>query len=100
MIPNIIDCIYNISTRKYSSLSNRRLPYLMNPRGHKVTQNAYISPSTHTRQLLLVKFCDITAGIGASIRKHERTNKRTDRLTDGQTDELMEGHVEERSMFL
>ena len=35
--------------------------------GLRVTQNAYFSLITHTKQLLLVTFCDTTAGIGASF---------------------------------
>ena len=35
--------------------------------GLRVTQNAYFSLMTHTRQLLLVTFCDTTAGIGAIL---------------------------------
>ena len=30
----------------------------------RVTQNAYFSLVTHTKQLLLVTLCDTTAGIG------------------------------------
>ena len=40
--------------------------------GLRVTQNAYFSLITHTKQLLLVTFSDTTAGIGASFRKHRR----------------------------
>ena len=56
--------------------------------GLRVTQNAYFSLITHTKQLLLVKFSDTTAGIGASFRKHARTHTRTDGRTEaeGQTD--------------
>ena len=39
-------------------------PCLMDLRGQRVTQNAYFSLLTHTKQLLLVKCCDRTAGIG------------------------------------
>ena len=35
--------------------------------GLRVTQNAYFSLMTHTKQLLLVTFCYTTAGIGASF---------------------------------
>ena len=51
-------------------------------RGLRVTQNEYFLLMTHTKQLLLVTFCYITAGIGASFRTHE--TGRTE--TDGQTD--------------
>ena len=51
--------------------------------GLRVTQNAYSSLMTHTKQLLLVTFCYTTAGIGASFRTHARTDGRTE---EGQTD--------------
>ena len=35
--------------------------------GLRVTQDAYFSLLTHTKQLLLVTFCDMTSGIGASF---------------------------------
>ena len=38
--------------------------------GLRVTQNEYLSLITHTKQLLLVAFCDATAGIGTSFRTH------------------------------
>ena len=41
---------------------------------------------THTSQLLVVTSCDTTAGIGASFRKHGRTDGRTDTRMEGQTD--------------
>ena len=40
--------------------------------GLRVTQNAYFSLITHTKQLLSVIFCDTTAGIGATFRTHGR----------------------------
>ena len=46
-----------------------------------MTQNAYFSLLKHTKQLLLVTFCDTTAGIGASFW----TNERTYATMDGQT---------------
>ena len=55
--------------------------------GLRVTQNAYFSLLTHTKQLLLVTFCDTTAGNSVSFRTHRRTNERTDGQTDaGWTD--------------
>ena len=39
-------------------------------------------PLRNMEQLLLVKFCDSPAGIGASLR----TDRGTDRLTEGRTD--------------
>ena len=40
----------------------------------RVTQDAYFSLLTHTKQLFLVKFCDTTAGNSVSFRTHRRTN--------------------------
>ena len=54
--------------------------------GLRVTQDAYFSLLTHTKQLLLVAFCHATAGNGAKFRTHERTDGQTDRRTDGWTD--------------
>ena len=53
-----------------------------------MTQNAYSSLSTHTKQLLLVTFCDTLAGIEVSFWADGtgRTDERTDERTDGQTD--------------
>ena len=45
----------------------------------RVTQNAYFSLLTHTKQLLLVTFCDKTAGSGVRFWTHGRQ-------TDGWTD--------------
>ena len=49
-----------------------------------MTKNAYFSLSTYIKQLLLVTFCDTTAGIGVSFR----TDARTDggQTEEGQTD--------------
>ena len=38
---------------------------------------------THAKQLLLVTFCDTTAGIGATFQTHTQTDGRR---TEGQTD--------------
>ena len=64
----------------------------MDPKGLKVTQNAYFSFLTHTKQLLLVTFCDTTAGNRASFGTHKQTNVRTNNQTepDGQTDMQVE----------
>ena len=53
--------------------------------GLRVTQNAYFSLMTHTKQLLLVTFCCTTAGIEVSFRTDGR---KTDggRRMEGQTD--------------
>ena len=55
----------------------------MDLRGLVVTKNAYFSLLTHTKQLLLVTICYITAGNGVSFLKHGRTDGRG---TEGQTD--------------
>ena len=47
--------------------------------GLRVTQDAYFSLLSHTKQLLLVTFSDITAGIEASFWTDART-------AEGQTD--------------
>ena len=54
----------------------------MDPVSLRVTQNVYFSLLTHTKQLLLMTFCQTTAGNGASFRTHGMT----DGMTDGQTD--------------
>ena len=51
--------------------------------GLRVTQKAYFLLITHTKQLLLVMFCDPTAGTGVSFRTDARTHGRTD---GGRTD--------------
>ena len=48
----------------------------------RVTQNAYFSLITHTKQLLLVTVSDTSAGIGASFR----TDTRQTAAAEGQTD--------------
>ena len=59
------------------------LPGLIKPRDLRVTQNAYFSLLTHTKQVSLAAFCDSTAGNGASFRTLGRTNGER---TEGQTD--------------
>ena len=49
--------------------------------GLRVTQNAYFSLMTHTKQLFLVTFSCITAGIKVSFRTDG--GRRTDGRTDG-----------------
>ena len=39
----------------------------MDPSAKRVTQNAYFSLLTYTKQLLLVTFCNTTTEIGASF---------------------------------
>ena len=46
------------------NIRNSDLPCLMDPRCQRVAQNTYFSLLTHTKQLLLVTFCETTAGIG------------------------------------
>ena len=48
-------------------------------RGLRVTQDAYFSLLSHTKQLLLVTFSDTTAGIEASFRTDGRTDRRGSR---------------------
>ena len=53
----------------------------MDPKGLRVTQNAYFSLIRHTKQLLSVTFCDATAGIGISkVRQTADDRWTTDRL--------------------
>ena len=59
----------------------------MDPRGLRVTHNAYFSLLTHTTKLLLVTFCDLTAKTGVSFQTHGKDG--TYRL-DGQTDVKIE----------
>ena len=51
------------------------------PQQQRVTQNEYFSLISHTKQLLLVTFCDTTAGVSIIFRTHGRTHGggRTDR---------------------
>ena len=51
-------------------------------RGLGVTQNANFSLLTHTKKLLLVKFCDRTAETGVTFRTHGRNHGRTHGWTD------------------
>ena len=63
----------------------------MDPRGLRVTQNAYFSLLTLTKKLLLVTFCDPTAETGVSFPTHGRTEQTDGRdKTDGQTDVKVE----------
>ena len=50
--------------------------------GLRVTQNAYFSLITHTKQLLLVTFSDTTAEIGASFRTDARRRTEDGGRTD------------------
>ena len=52
------------------------LTYWTQGRGLRVTQNVYFSPLTHTKQLLLVTFCDTTAGIRNSKVLHTALSRR------------------------
>ena len=50
-------------------------------------QNAYFLVITHTKQLLLMIFCDPSAGIRVNFRKHGRTDGgRRTAAAEGQTD--------------
>ena len=69
----------------------------MEPRGLKVTQNAYFSLLTHTKQLLLVTFCHPTAG----IVKWDGTDGRRRRSKDGRRiDMKVESYVDCKSRVL
>ena len=57
----------------------------MDPVSLRVTQNAYFSLLTHSKQLLLVAYCDPTAEITKWDGKDGTTDGRTDTRTDGQT---------------
>ena len=55
----------------------------MDFRGLRVIQNAYFSLSSYTKQLLLVTFCDMTAGIGNSQVLQDADGRRLmEELTD------------------
>ena len=60
-------------------------PYLMDHRNLWVTQKAYFSLLTHTKQLLLLLLYDTTARIEYSFwihgRNYEQTYERMDRQT-------------------
>ena len=65
----------------------------MDPSGLRVTRNAYFSLLTHTKKLLLVTFCDLTAKTGVSFWTHGTDG--TDGMdgtdgTDGQTYVMVE----------
>ena len=60
------------------NMCNSDLPGLMDPRCQRVTQNAYFSLLTHTKQLLSMILCDLTAEIGASFWTHRRTDGQAD----------------------
>ena len=62
------DICSSLCLAKYCNAWIMALPRLMNPRGMRVTQNAYFSLITYTKQLLLVTFCYTTAGIEVSFR--------------------------------
>ena len=62
-------------------------PCLMDPRGLRVTQNAYFSLLTHTKKLLSVTFCDPTTKTGVSVRTRGTDGRNG---TDGQTDVKVE----------
>ena len=54
----------------------------MDLKGLRMTQNAYFSLLTHTKQLLLATCCHTAAGIGGSFRTHGRRTA----AAEGQTD--------------
>ena len=82
-------------------MHNSALPWQQRSHwGLRVTQDAYFLLLTHTKQLLLVTFCDTLAGIEFSFwpdgtgRTDGRTNGRTDERTDERTDGQTEVEVE------
>ena len=54
----------------------------MDPRGVRVTQNAHFSLLLHTKQLLLVTFCDTLARIEVSFWPDGTRTGTTDGWTD------------------
>ena len=52
---------------------------LLDTRGLRMTQNAHFSLLTHTKQLLILIFCDTIARIGPSFQTHRFTDRRMDR---------------------
>ena len=60
--------VLNLSIRTLASPRRQQSDW-----GLRVTQNAYFSLMTHTKQLLLVTFCCTTAGIGVSFQTHAQT---------------------------
>ena len=67
-----VDRLYLI---EYCNICSQAAPHLMDPRGLRVTQITYCSLLTHTKQLLLVTPCDMTAGIEDSFWTHEQTDR-------------------------
>ena len=66
-----------------SSIRTLALPWCQQSDwGLRLTQNAYFSLMTRTKELSLVTFCYTTAGIGASFRTHGRQRM----AAEGQTD--------------
>ena len=51
----------------------------MDPRGFRVTQNAYFSLLKLTKKLLLMTYGDMTAETGVSFWTHRKMEKHTDR---------------------
>ena len=58
----------------------------MDLRDLMVSQSAYFSLLAHTKQLLLMKFCDKTAECGVSFQTKKNGTRKIDPRTDGQTD--------------
>ena len=53
----------------------------MDPRGLRFIINTYFSLLSHTKELLLVTFCDTTAGIEVSSRTHRQADRHGGRHT-------------------
>ena len=57
-------------------------PCLMDPRVSEGGPECKFLLLTHTKQLLIVTFCEMTAGYGASFQTHKRTHGHTEGQTD------------------
>ena len=53
-------------------------PCLMDPRVSEGGPECKFLLLTHTKQLLIVTFCEMTAGYGASFQTHKWTDRQTD----------------------
>ena len=62
----------------------------MDPRGPKLTQNAYFLLITYTKQFLFGPFCDIIAGIGSEthVQKEGETDVKSFRFNKSQKESM------------
>ena len=70
---------------QYHDIRSSVSPGLMDQRGLRVTHIKYFSLLTHTKQLLLVTFCDKSAGIWVSFLTHGNIERQKINL-EGWTD--------------